>query len=394
MQVGKITPYSLEKNFSSFYYQIAGHHWNYTPRVLHNQEQIIRCQLRDDTATPAATIKYWNMDGTEAAQFTIGSGGTPYTNVLDVGWLVDEEKLCYTIMAAGGANLGTVGYSIVAAAPDGQSPDLLVKNINTANTITWSGALGASLSGYVGITASDESIYLKIGPELHEIDRAAFAVSKPWEWATLATSEYLRSSTTCFHYGAGTNCRNLNYQEDSAGVGHVLYSWYDPTISVLYLRSISVSGTAMAYEPNRWVMLNIPEYNSIRYPFFINQLDQAALHCLSITATGIIAWTVTDTPAYLQVFNIDDELAAFLNVNSSDTVMPAGVGAQSDIVAKVANCWGTTLSGKLVQFWVSSGDGGVFPSYDYTDETGRAYTTFTTGANVGISNVAVVVNEI
>jgi hypothetical protein len=395
MQVGNITPYSLEKNFSSFYYQIAGRHWNYTPRVLHNQEQIIRCQLRDDTATPTAIVKYWNMDGTEAAQFTVGSGGVPYTNILDMGWLIDLERLCYVIMASGGASLGTDGYSIVSALPDGSSPDLLIQNINTANTITWSGTTqGASLSGYVGFTTSDEHLYLKIGPELHVIDRSTLTASTPWEWADLVTGGHVVSATDCFHYGNGANCRNLTYQDSTTGSGHVLYTWYDSAISVLYLRSISVSGTSMSYLPDRWTMLNIPEYTSIKYPVFINQLDPSALHYLSVTATGISAWTVTTTPAYLQVFNIDSSLAAFLNVNSSDTVMPAGVGATSEILAKVANCWGTTLSGKLVQFWVSSGDGGVYPTYTYTDDSGRASTTFTTGANVGISNVAVVVNEI
>ena len=85
MQVGKISPYNLEKDFSSFYYQLPSHRWDWVPRVLHNQEQVIRCQLRDGTATPQARIKYWNMDGSEAAQFTIGSGGVPYTAIVDVG---------------------------------------------------------------------------------------------------------------------------------------------------------------------------------------------------------------------------------------------------------------------------------------------------------------------
>lgn len=52
MQVGKIEYYNLEKNFTNFYYEIAGHRWDYVTRVLHNQEQVMRCQLRDGTSNP------------------------------------------------------------------------------------------------------------------------------------------------------------------------------------------------------------------------------------------------------------------------------------------------------------------------------------------------------
>lgn len=391
MQVGKISPYDLQKNFDSFYYQISGRRWDYVNRVLHNEEQVIRCQMRDGTNSPKTFIKYWNMDGTEAAQFTVGSGGIPYTNIYDTCWLTNQEKLCYVMTYSGGTGVGSVGYSVLSALPDGASPTVLVKNISTANTIPWP---GPSTSGYVGITSSDSSIYLKIGPELHEINRSAFSTTNNWTWTDLTASGYVRSATNCFHYGDGSNCRNLMFQEQGNS-GNILYSWYDSAISVLYLRSISVSGASLSYIPNRWTMLNISDYGSVQYPIFLNQLDTNALHYMAVTtATGISGYTVTVTPAYFEVFNIDDGLAAFLNVNSSDAVMPAGIGATATIQARVANCWGTTLSGKLVQFWVSSGDGGVYPTYTYTDNDGKANTTFTTGANVGISNVAVVVNEI
>jgi hypothetical protein len=392
MQVGNISPYNLEKNFNSFYYQISGRRWDYVTRVIHNQEQVIRCQLRDGTNSPKGFIKYWNMDGTEAAQFTIGSGGIPYTNIHDVCWLTDEERLCYVMPYSGGVGLGSEGYSVVSALPDGASPEVLVRNINTTNTVNWP---GPTTSGYVNITSNDDFIYLKIGPELHEIDRSAFGISYPWDWTDLVSGSYVRSATDCFHYGNGDNCRNLMFQEQDSGAGHILYSWFDSTISVLYLRSITASGAELEYVPDRWTMLGITDYGNIQYPLFLNQLDPDALHYMAVTTTtGVSGYTVTVTPSYFEVFNIDDELAAFLNVNSSDAVMPAGIGATATIQARVANCWGTTLSGKLVQFWVSSGDGGVFPTYTYTDEDGRAETEFTTGANVGISNVAVVVNEI
>lgn len=385
MQVGKTTSYSLEKNFDEFYYEISGQRWDFVTRIIHNEEQIIRCQLRDGTDSPTAKIKYWNMDGSEAAQFTVGSGGVPYTNVLDMGWLSDDEKFCYIIMASGNSGLGSTGYSVVQALPDGASPEVLIYDINTTYTADWA---TASVSGYVGITASDDDIFVKIGPELFAIERSA--LTAPSDWATLIGGASVRSASDCFHYGDGSNCRNLMYQESS---GKVLYSWYDSVIDVLYLRSISISGTVQ-YEPYRWAMLDISEYSDIQYPLFLNMLDSDALHVLTVDSTAIAGQTVDETPAYLEVFNIDENLAAFLNVNSSDAVMPAGIGATAEIKARVTNCWGTTLSGKLVQFWVSSGDGGVYPTYDYSDSEGRATTTFTTGANIGISNVAVVVNEV
>ena len=390
MQVGEISAYNLEKDFSEFYYQMSGQRWDFVTRVLHNQEQVIRCQLRDDTASPQARVKYWNMDGSEAAQFTIGSGGIPYTNILDVAWLTDEEKLCYVSMHDSGVGLGSSGYSIIQALPDGASPEVLVRDISTASTTTWS---GASTSGYVGLTVSDDYIFLKIGPEFHKIDRSALGAGTD-DWATLVGGGYVESATDCFHFGDGSACYNMMYQEEAGTPGYVLYTWYDSNIDALYLRSISVSGSNLEYVTDRWTLLGISQYADFQYPIFINQLDPDSLHFLKVDDTAINGVTVDETPAYFQVFNIDDTLAQFVNVNSSDSVMPAGIGATSIITAKVANCWGTTLSGKLVQFWVSSGDGGVYPTFSYTDATGRTTTTFTTGANVGISNVAVVVNEV
>lgn len=381
MQVGKISSYNLEKNYSAFYYEIAGQRWDYVTRVFHNQEQIVRCQLRDGTANPQGVIKYWNMDGTEAAQFTIGSGGVPYTQILDAAWKTQQEKLLYITMDQDLADASS--YALVQADPDGASPTVLIPDIAPTDYAAWA---TASVSGYVGLATSDDNIYVKVGSELFELPYTTISGGSDWSTATAAGS----SCSDCFHYGDGTECMNLMYRTVSGSGGYVLYSWYDWDIDTLYLRSVTTSG-GLGYNKDRWAMLDISNYSDIQFPLFLNDLDTNALHLL--TTTDVSGQTVTSSGAYLEVFNIDHELAAFLNVNSSDVVMPAGVGATSTILARVTNCWGTTLSGKLVQFWVSSGDGGVNPSSDYTDNLGRAYTTFTTGANVGISNVAVVVNE-
>jgi hypothetical protein len=400
MQVGKINYYDLQKNFSGFYSGMNGTtgsgYFYYLHRVIHNKQQIIRVQHRDGSAggTPTASIKYWNMDGTEAAQFTIGSGGVPYKNILDIAWINDEQKFAYVTMDASLVSGNT--YNIYKCGPDGANPELLISGFDADGQ--WASWYTAVTSGYVGIAATDTDIFVKVGSNLYK-----FKEGLKGSWASVSAS--VPKTTNSFHYGNGVGCRNLAYQPGVTGSGYLLYSWYDTTLDALYLRSIDAS--TMAYTSNRWSMLNVPDYAYCKEPLFLNQLDYDSLHIIkpysytSATVTGVNSasgitteYRANNSTAYLGVFNVDDSLAAFLNVNSSDTVMPAGIGAQADIIAVVANCWGTTLSGKLVQFWVSSGDGGVNPTWDYTDETGTAQTVFTTGANVGISNVAVVVNEI
>lgn len=379
MQIGKIDAYDLDKVFTNFYYEISGNRWDFVTRIMHNEEQIIRCQLRDDTSSPNAIIKYWNMDGTAAAQFTVGSGGIPYTNILDMSWINDEQKFMYIQQESD-------HYKLYKCLSDGASPELIVDNFNPSEFATWDTSASGS---FVSLTTSNDDTFVKVSGTLYKMPHSVTA-GGPHDWSSISASCY--SQTGAFHYGNGNDCDNMGYQVASGIDGYILYTWYDEGIDTIYLRSISVSGNNMSYAVNHWAMLDISDYSDIQYKMFINQLDSDSWHL--ITTTGIVGNTVTGDQARLKVFNIDEDLAAFLNVNSSDTVMPAGIGATSDIIATVANCWGTTLSGKLVQFWVSTGDGGVYPTYDYTDENGRAETEFTTGAVAGVSNVSVVVNEV
>lgn len=401
MQVGKISYYDLQKNFSGFYTGMNGTtgsgYFYYLHRIIHNKEQIIRFQHRDGSAgaNPSATIKYWNMDGTEAAQFTIGSGGIPYKNILDISWIDDEQKFVYITMDASLVSGNT--YNIYKCGPDGGNPELLISGFDADGQ--WANWYTSVTSGYVGIASNDSDIFVKVGSNLYK-----FAEGVKGTWASVSSA--VPKTTQAFHYGNGVGCRNMAYQPSSTATsGYLIYTWYDTAIDALYVRSIDTS--TMTYVSDRWSMLNVPDYAYCKEPLFLNQLDYDSLHIVkpysytTTTVTGVNSASgittearANNSTAYLGVFNIDETLAAFLNVNSSDTVMPAGTGAQADIIALVTNCWGTTLSGKLVQFWVSSGDGGVNPSWDYTDSEGKAYTVFTTGANVGISNVAVVVNEI
>jgi hypothetical protein len=393
MKVGKISSYDLQKSFSGFFNQMQGTtgsgFFSYCPRIIHNQQQIVRCQLRDGSSNPSASIKYWNMDGTAAAQFTVGSGGLGYKQILDISWINDEEKYVYVTMDPDIISAPS-SYSVFKCASDGLSPELIVYGFTPTEYASWT---TSSYMGYVQVCASDTDIFVKVGPTVYK-----FPEGLAGDWASISSS--VTSNNTCFHYGDGTGCDDLAFQPTVSGTvtpsGHLLYSWYDSAIDVLYFRNIDAE--TLQYVPDKWAMLNIADYNVVREPLFLNQLDRSSLHALRPTSySGTVmasgrAYPTTVT--YLHVFNVDESLAAFLNVNSSDVVMPAGVGATADIFAQVTNCWGTTLSGKLVQFWVSSGDGGVYPAWDYTDAEGNASTLFTSGANVGLSNVAVVVNEI
>jgi hypothetical protein len=403
MQVGKISSYDLQKNFTGFYSEMVGTtgsgFFYFLHRVIHNTEQIIRVQHRDGSSggAPPCTLKYWNMDGTPAAQFTVGSGGISYKNIIDITWLQDEQKFVYLTMDPS-LVIGNT-YSMYKCDATGSNPSLMVSGFDGDGQ--WANWWTTAVSGYVGLASTKDNIFVKVGANLYKFNQDISG-----DWASIKAS--VPKVTNAFHYGNGVGCRNLAFQPASGTTssGYLIYSWYDTAIDSLYVRSIDCA--TMAYVPTRWAMLSINDYGYAKEPLFINQLDPSSLHYIKpasyagpttvtgVTASGSVSseYRAVATAANLNVFNIDSNLAAFLNVNSSDTVMPAGIGAQADIIANVANCWGTTLSGKLVQFWVSSGDGGVFPAWAYTDGSGKAYTKFTTGANVGISNVAVVVNEI
>jgi hypothetical protein len=388
MQVGSIISYDLQKNLSGFYYQASGTggrgKYIYVPRVIHNREQIIRCQLRDDSVTPAGIIKYWNMDGTEAAQFTISSGGTSYRNILDIAWSPSESKFIYVTQDASLCEASA--YRVYKCGVDGATPELMIYNFNPPTYATWA---TSSVNGYVGITADTQNCYIKIGANLYRVPLSASGA-----WADVSALSAV--STRAFHYGDGSNCTNLTYSP--TGSGYLMYTWYDATINALYLRNITTSG--LEYVPTRWTMLNFPlisgslTYNTQRYPVFTSGLDSNSLFVVQAISTDQTGYATATGTTTLRTWNVDDTLAAFINVNTSDIVMPAGLGKSSTLTATVVNCWGTTLSGKLVQFWVSSGDGLVNPSYAYTNTSGIAETSFTTGAGVGLSNISVVVNEV
>ena len=139
MQVGKLSSFSLDKDFKPFYYELTTLSGiNGTPgipqvtRVIHNQEQIVRCRLRDYTPE-RAEIKYFNMDGSSAAQFTMISGSDYITNVVDVCWSNTDEKYVYVIVDGD-------SFGIHRALSNGSYYDTVVQSFVPTEGNTWAWA--------------------------------------------------------------------------------------------------------------------------------------------------------------------------------------------------------------------------------------------------------------
>jgi hypothetical protein len=128
----------------------------------------------------------------------------------------------------------------------------------------------------------------------------------------------------------------------------------------------------------------------------MNRQDCFALHYISCTPSGTVSNGICyeDGSFLFKVFNIDDTLAAFINLNTTDIVMPAGTGETALITAHVINCWGDDLEGKQVNYNIGIGDGQVIPLEPITNEEGISTAVYTAGPNIGMSQITAVVNEI
>ena len=409
MEVGKLSSFNLEKDFQPIYYELTTLTGiNETPgvpqvtRIIHNAEQVIRCRLRDHTPE-RAEIKYFNMDGSEAAPFTLMSGSNYEYHVFDICWSNEESKFIYVCSGIDG------GLSIRRALSTGATHSTIVSKFQPDEGYSW---IWGKDNGRIQIAAGEQDYFLKVGGSIYRMPNTLTAVT-----GILVTSDFCSfnindcgtltgsqippgyqgvrlPSPYAFYPQDGEYCYNFSYQraiyyDVPSGIvpsGYLLYSWYDQPIDTLYIRSICPSGN-MYYIIDRWSLINVPNYDTYGYPLFMNQSDPYALHYLDGTAASGIS-------NLLRVFNIDETLAAFINLNSSDIVMPAGVGDTALITATVINCWGDPKQGKTVEFWISSGDGSVIPVDTETDSDGKCRAIFYAGANVGVTQVNAVVNEI
>lgn len=413
MEVGKLSSFNLEKDFTRLYWELTQQSGiNGTPgvsqvtRMLHNEEQIVRCRMRDYTPS-RAEIKYFNMDGTHAAQFTLMSGGEYINNVVDMCWSNSDDKYIYVVLNA-------AGYGIHRARSNGTHYNTVIQDFNPSEgTESWG---WCSANGNVQIAAGERDYYLKVGGSLYRFPSTTNIIGP------ITTSNFYNLSTgtsgtlydgqvpggysgvylpspNAFYPTTGTDCYNMMYQLEEyynvpSGIvpsGCLLFTWYDAPIDSLYVRSISTSGN-MSYNHDRWALINIPNYNIQKYPIFMNQTDPYALHYIEDTlVSGVVT---SGTSCLFRAFNLDGSLAAFINLNSSDIIMPAGIGDTALITASVINCWGEPMEGKSVEFWISSGDGSVIPIDLETDVLGKCRATFYGGSNVGVTQINAVVNEI
>lgn len=395
MEVGKLTSYSLGKDFSPIYYTASG--LDSVTRILHNSEQIVLARLRDGTP-PVGTIKYYNMDGTEAAQFTITSGGTPVNYIVDLCWVVPESKYLY--ISGSGTH-----YGIYKALSNGTTVETVIADFSSTDIGEWT---TSSVNGEFQIAAGESDYFIKAGGSLYRfpssvtgsgiINDANFCSTGcgileggqiPSGYVGVKLSE-----PDAFYPTNGTNCYNFQYQRKpywdvvsgTVTSGQLYFTWYDSDIDIVYFRTISPSGN-MGYLQDRWSLLDITNYSSYDYPIFLNNSDPYSLHYID----GL---TTVSASNILNVFNVDKNAAAFVNLNSTDIVMAAGIGDTALITATVVNCYGEPLSNKVVDFWISSGDGSITRLDNYTNSEGKARATFYAGSTVGTVQINAVVNEI
>lgn len=390
MEVGMISPYDLQKDFTRFYTEVSGGLSKVTS-IYHTGDQIVRCYLRPlmAGADAVSTIKYWNMDGTPAAQFTLISGSNNVERVVDLAWST-YDNFIYALISVSGLS----SYSVQKFSSVGTFQGHLIEIFQPPESQGW---YTARDHGHTQIATSESHFYIKVGGSLY---RYYCGINIPYDDGSLADNSLL--SPDAFYPGNGVDCINLMYQRaptwnipiGTTPSGCLVYNWYDTNIQTLYLRSINPSGT-MAYLSDRWAMLNVLNYQYFKYPLFMNNADPNALHYISCTATGTISNGVCmDSGVHMfKVFNVDRSLAAFINLNVSDIVMPAGSGDTSLISAHVINCWGEDLPNKLVTYYLSSGDGQVIAQNALTDIHGISTAIYTTSASTGTSQVTAVVNE-
>ena len=164
----------------------------------------------------------------------------------------------------------------------------------------------------------------------------------------------------------------------------------------------SYTGGELSYATDNWT--------DVGKGFYFNTLLSGTLsgtrprHSAWLSNVDHIAWniddydslygvTVTGTNAgKVRLFNLSPITAAFCNVRIDNRALDAGTGDQTNVVAEVMNAYGEPLSGKVVNFTVSAGDGSVSPISATTNVSGEALTTYTVGSSITTSTITAAVN--
>ena len=179
----------------------------------------------------------------------------------------------------------------------------------------------------------------------------------------------------------GTHSFNWTRDSGVGGVPFLTYHEFDDITSVIHLKTIN-KDSLLNTTDDKEILLEQSGYSATNdFKVFFHQTDFDTLYYV-------------DASTNLQAFNIDDRISAFMAVNAEDVTLPAGTAQQTAVNADVINAWGEILSGKVVTFSVTTGDGVTSPSSDTTDGAGRATTQFTVGATVGISVITATVTEV
>lgn len=249
------------------------------------------------------------------------------------------------------------------------------------------------IGGVVGIATDNDHIFVKVEDKLMRFDSTDVIVASDGETGVLNTTGEVPVRNT---YSFGTVAFNINTGTGEAlnsSEKSIVYSYYDSNLSQLSLATVTTSGLLSSVD-ERELLLDETQISGMNLtkslPIFVNQNDFNTIYFIG-------------TDGSLYQYNADDRLVAFVNVNAEDPTLPAATGQGSSLIATVCNAWGVPLSGKVVSFSVTSGDGSVSPATRQTDSDGIAnqasgggspgLPVFTVGSSTTPSTVTVTVNE-
>ncbi len=235
------------------------------------------------------------------------------------------------------------------------------------------------LDGRVQIAATSSGggggfVYLKIDDTMYKYSNSVSILGlETGSGAILSTTGQIAKEGT--HSLAWTHESGL-----PAGLPFLTYIEYDAGLDIIHLRTLD-KDTLTDSTDTKEILLDITGYSSAQeFTLFYDQNDFDTLYYV-------------DASTDLQAFNIDDRISAFMAVNAEDVTLPAGTEQQTPVNADVINAWGEVLSGKVVTFSVTVGDGAITPATDTTDGSGRATSQFIVGSTVGVSTVTATVTE-
>lgn len=237
--------------------------------------------------------------------------------------------------------------------------------------------------GFASITtsapgASPGQVYVAVSryewdtPVVYSIDKSALPIST---WSS--------SSPTITASGSLENIQMLK-------TGSFMYTDY--------------ATAEIAYITTNWADINYGDY--------VNTLSSGSLVPVTprkvawLQSSDFYAWNIVDTDALygidtpatvsgsgpVKLYDVTSTTAAFCNVVSASRLLPAGTNQTSTVTAEVMNIYGTALSGKTVNFSVTSGDGSVSPASATTNSGGVASTTYTVGTAVSTTEITATVS--